>query len=194
MVGIPLQIEQAQRCIQAILFASGEAVSLEKIAEALDIDEKTVKHLIETIREQYQRQDSPFEIAVLGDSCQMCTLPEYGDIIRTALELRRKNPLSQAALEVLAVIAYNQPVTRAFVEQIRGVDCSSIIRSLAEKGLVEESGRLQIPGKPIAYRTTSGFLRSFGLSGLEQLPQLPELPEEEASEEELEGQMDFFEN
>jgi len=192
--GSGLRLENAQRSIEAILFASGEAVTAEKIAQVLDIEEKTVKHLIEKIREQYQQIQSPFEIAALEDAYQMCTLPQYGDVIRAALELRRTTPLSQAAMEVLAVIAYNQPVTRAFVEQVRGVDCSSIVRGLVDKGLVEEAGRLLIPGKPISYRTTANFLRSFELSGLDDLPRLPPLPPEEApTEEQVEGQMDFFE-
>ncbi|MDR2932587.1 MAG: SMC-Scp complex subunit ScpB [Oscillospiraceae bacterium] len=189
-------LQSAERKVEAILFASGDPVEGEKIAQILDIDEKTVKNLIERIRDRYLEQRSPFDIAFLSGAYQMYTLPEYEDVIRAALTLKRSAPLSQAALEVLAVIAYNQPVTRAFVEQVRGVDCSSIVRSLAEKGLIEESGRLNIPGKPIAYRTTANFLRSFGLEGLEQLPTLPqELPDgEDEAEEQLEGQMDFFED
>ena len=187
-------MDAARRNIEAILFAAGEAVEVEKISQALDIEEKTVKNLIERIRENYMEQQSPLDIVKLGESYQMCTLPQYAEPIRAALELRRGGALSPAALEVLAVVAYNQPVTRAFVEQVRGVDCSSIVRSLAEKGLVEEAGRLPIPGKPIAYRTTANFLRVFGLESLEQLPTLPELPAElTAEEEQLEGQIDFFE-
>lgn len=188
------EIDRAERKVEAILFASGEPVGGEKIARALEIEEKTVNHLIERIRERYAKQKSPFDIICLSGAYQMCTLPEYADAIRAALTLRRSQPLSPAALEVLAVIAYNQPVTRAFVEQVRGVDCSSIVRSLAEKGLVEEAGRLNIPGRPIAYQTTPAFLRSFGLESLEQLPTLPaELPPEEGGGGELEGQIDFFE-
>jgi segregation and condensation protein B len=128
----------------------------------------------------------------------MCALPEYSEVIRTTLALKKSAALSQAALEALALVAYNQPVTRAFVEQVRGVDCSNILRGLLEKNLIEEAGRLPIPGKPISYRTTAVFLRSFGLESLEQLPELPEEPglEEELPEEEtgeLEGQIDLFE-
>ncbi len=192
-----MQIEKAQHNIEAILFASGEPVEINKICEALLIDEKTVKNLIERIREGYIDSHSPFDIVSLGDSVQMCTLPEYTDVIREALTLKRTGALSQAALEVLAVIAYNQPVTRSFVEQVRGVDCSTIMRSLVDKILIEEAGRLPIPGKPISYKTTTNFLRSFGLENLEQLPELPDLdtlPEEiEPDDEQLEGQMDFFE-
>lgn len=192
-----MNIEKAEHNIEAILFASGEPVELNKICEVLEIDDKTVKNLIEKLRERYLDSKSPFDIVMLGDAAQMCTLPEYSDIIREALTLKRGGALSQAALEVLAVIAYNQPVTRSFVEQVRGVDCSTIIRNLVDKALVEEAGRLPIPGKPISYKTTANFLRSFGLDSLEQLPELPDLdaePEEiELDDEQLEGQMDFFE-
>ena len=184
-----------ERQIEAIIFAAGEPIELSRIAQALDLEENVVRHCIHRIRERYLEHQSPFDLAILDDAVQMCTLPEYGDVIRSALELRRTAPLSQAALEVLSVIAYNQPVTRSFVEQVRGVDCSSIVRSLVEKGLIEEAGRLNIPGRPIAYRTSPGFLRSFGLTGLEQLPNLPDDAEEEEPQEpeQLEGQMDFFE-
>ena len=191
-------LHDAEHSIEAILFASGEPVELQKICEVMEIDEKTVKNLIERIRERYLYQKSPFDIIMLGDACQMCTLPEYAGIIRKALTLKKSAALSQAALEVLAVIAYNQPVTRAFVEQVRGVDCSSIIKSLADKDLIEEAGRLPIPGKPIAYKPTANFLRCFGLESLEQLPELPQLAPEETggadgAEEQLDGQIDFFE-
>ena len=183
-----------ERQIEAIVFAAGDPIEISRIAQALDVEESVVRHCINRIRERYFDDQSPFDLVMLDNAVQMCTLPEYGNVIRSALELRRTTPLSQAALEVLATIAYNQPVTRSFVEQVRGVDCSSISRSLVEKGLIEEAGRLNIPGKPIAYRTTPIFLRSFGLSSLEQLPVLPEVPEEEKGEaKQLEGQMDFFE-
>lgn len=192
--GKALKWNEYERQVEAIVFAAGEPIELEKIAQVMELEEQMVRHCIQGIRDRYAEQDSPLDIVVLDGAAQMCTHPEYGRVIRAALELRRTTPLSQAALEVLATIAYNQPVTRSFVEQVRGVDCSSIVRSLVEKGLIEEAGRLQIPGKPIAYRTTANFLRSFGLSSLEQLPTLPdaEEPEEEASEE-LDGQMDFSE-
>ena len=191
-----MQFKQLERSVEAVLFASGEPVEVSKICEALQIDDKLVKNLVERIRERYLEQRSPFDIVALGESFQMCTLPEYGEVVRAALELRKAASLSPAALEVLAVIAYNQPVTRAFIEQVRGVDCSSIVRGLCDKALVEEAGRLPIPGKPIAYRTTANFLRSFGLENLAQLPELPELPPDEPAEGEpvqLDGQIDFFE-
>jgi segregation and condensation protein B len=184
-----------ERNVEAILFASGDPIEIEKIAEVLMIDVKTVKNLIEKIRDRYFEQKSPLDVVTLGAACQICTLPEYADTVRPALELRRSAALSPASLEVLAVVAYNQPVTRGFVDQVRGVDCSAIVRSLTDKGLIEEAGRLNIPGKPISYRTTANFLRTFGLESIEQLPTLPELPPEDVAEEEpeLEGQIDLFE-
>lgn len=106
----------------------------------------------------------------------MCTHEKYAPQIRAALETKRATPLSNAAMEVLTIIAYNQPVSKSFVENVRGIDSSSVINNLVEKGLVEEAGRLDVPGKPIVYRTTSVFLRSFGLSSVAELPPLPNQP------------------
>ena len=185
-----------ERRVEAIIFAAGDPIEIAKISQALDTEEDIVKQCIDSIRERYIQQKSAIDIAYLGGAVQMCALPEYADYIRSALVLRRSVPLSQAALEVLATVAYNQPVTRSFIEQVRGVDCSGLVRSLVEKGLIEEAGRLQIPGKPIAYRTTQVFLRSFGLAGLEQLPDLPGDAEEHEDLEipqEIEGQIEFSE-
>ena len=186
-----------ERQVEAIIFAAGDPIEIAKISQALDIQADIVKHYIDKIKRRYADDKSPLDIVYLGSAVQMCTLPEYADCIREALVLRRATPLSQAALEVLATIAYNQPVTRSFIEQVRGVDCVGLVRALVEKGLIEEAGRLQIPGKPIAYRTTGVFLRSFGLAGLEQLPELPNQPSGEAvelgQETEVEGQIDFDE-
>lgn len=192
-----MQLRDAERSIEAILFASGEPIELQKICESLEIEEKTARSLIGRIRERYLACQSPIDVVTLGTSYQMCTLPQYAGVIRRALTLKKNAALSQAALEVLAVIAYNQPVTRAFVEQVRGVDCASIIKNLTDKDLLEEAGRLPIPGKPIAYKTTANFLRCFGLQNLEQLPALPQLELETpddggTAEEQLDGQMDFF--
>lgn len=156
--------------LEAILFAAGEPIELDKLVQALCTNRKTILNGMENIRKRYREQNSPLDVVLLGDACQMCTRPEYTEVIRATLELKRNTPLSPAALEVLALVAYNQPVTRSFIEQVRGVDCSSIVHSLTDKGLIEEAGRLNIPGKPIAYRTTPHFLRAFGLDSLEQLP------------------------
>ena len=188
------RLEQMERDIEAILFACGEPVERTRLAEALETEPDNIHRLVERLRDRYLAAKSPLEIMLLDDSYQMCSMPEYGDIIRKTLLLRKGAALSQAALEVLAVVAYNQPVTRAFIEQVRGVDCSSLVRSLVEKRLVEEAGRMNIPGKPIVYQTTANFLRCFGISSLEQLPLLPSTADDAPiDEEQLEGQIDFFE-
>jgi segregation and condensation protein B len=127
-------------------------------------------------------------IILLDNSCQMVSKKEFAPQIRTVMDLRRNTPLSQAALEVLAVVAYNQPVTKAFVEQVRGVDCSGVIGSLTTKGLVEEKGRLELPGRPLLYGTTENFLRCFNISSLDELPPLPENDEDKESKENGEEQ------
>jgi segregation and condensation protein B len=186
------QLDSTERNIEAILFACGEPIERERLAEALQAEPHLIDLLVQKIRDRYQAAKSALDIISLDGAYQMCTMPQYGSVIRSALELRRGMALSQAALEVLAVVAYNQPVTRSFVEQVRGVDCSSLVRSLTEKRLIEEAGRMNIPGKPIVYRTTANFLRCFGLGGIDQLPVLPKGVEVPPDDDQLEGQIDFF--
>lgn len=164
--------------IEAILFASGSPVELSRIAKALEISEKQAEEQISVLIDDYNSAQRGITIIKLKDSYQMVSVKEYAPQIRTIMDLRRNSPLSQAALEVLAVVAYNQPVTKAFVEQVRGVDCSGVIGSLTLKGLVEEKGRLELPGRPLLYGTTENFLRCFNISSLEELPPLPENDEE----------------
>lgn len=183
-------IDPVQRQILAILFAGGEAVEIGRVAEAIGLDVETVVKYLPNLRDALEDAGMPFELLSLEGKLQLCTQAEYAQVIQKALELRRNQPLSQAALEVLAIIAYNQPVTRSFVEQVRGVDSSGVVTSLQEKGLIEESGRLELPGRPISYRTTSNFLRCFGIESIEQLPTLPNA-ESLPPEDELEGQVDF---
>lgn len=166
-------IDPVQRQILAILFAGGEAVEIGRVAEAIGLEVETVVKYLPSLRDALEDAGMPFELLSLEGKLQLCTQAEYAQVIQKALELRRNQPLSQAALEVLAIIAYNQPVTRSFVEQVRGVDSSGVVTSLQEKGLIEESGRLELPGRPISYRTTSNFLRCFGIESIEQLPTLP---------------------
>lgn len=160
--------------IEAILFSNGAPVEAQRIAEALEITEKQVNEYTDKLIADYKSADRGITIIRLDDSYQMVSCKEYAPQIRTVMDLRRNTPLSQAALEVLAVVAYNQPVTKAFVEQVRGVDCSGVIGSLTSKGLVEEKGRLELPGRPLLYGTTENFLRCFNLSSLDELPPLPE--------------------
>ncbi|MBQ8731382.1 MAG: SMC-Scp complex subunit ScpB [Oscillospiraceae bacterium] len=168
-----MDIKRFRQIIEAILFASGEPIPAERIADTLESDKATVIGIINHLNDIYEERSSGLYIANLGGAYQMCTRPELGEPVKKALDYRRNMPLSQAAMEILAIIAYNQPVTKSFCEQVRGVDCSGVISSLCEKGLIEEAGRLELPGRPIAYRTTAVFLRCFGFTSLTELPALP---------------------
>lgn len=181
--------------IEAILFSSGDSVSVDRIATALELTKKEAEKLSEELMAEYNAADRGITIIKLDNAYQMVSVKEYAKEIRTVMDLRRNTPLSQAALEVLAVIAYNQPVTKAFVEQVRGVDCSGVIGSLTTKDLIEEKGRLELPGRPLIYGTTENFLRCFSLSSLDDLPEPPESTSEslEAEEEkEDDGQLSIF--
>lgn len=176
-----MQEEKLKPTLEAILFACGTPVETERIAQALEISTEQATELCEALKEEYSQRNSGIRIVKLGDSYQMCSVEEYAPQIRIVMDLRRNTPLSQAAAEVLAVIAYNQPVTKAFVEQVRGVDCSGVVANLISRELIEEKGRLELPGRPLVYGTTDHFLRCFNISSLDELPPLPE--EEEKQEE-----------
>ena len=181
--------------IEAVLFSSGDSVEKSRIAQTLEITEKQVEEAVDKLIGDYSAQNRGITIIKLDSAYQMTAVKDYAPQIRTVMDLRRNTPLSQAALEVLAVVAYNQPVTKAFVEQVRGVDCSGVIGSLTTKGLVEEKGRLELPGRPLLYGTTEHFLRCFNRSSLDELPPLPEdgeKKEEEAGEESGDVQMSVF--
>lgn len=166
-----MEVKEVKRAIQAILFASGDPISVDKIANALDIDKQTVSKVLANLMDEFE-EGMGLCIIKLNDEYQMCTKPCYSDYIRKIMDLRRHVPLSPAAMEVLAIVAYNQPVTKAFIEQIRGVDCSGSIASLCTKNLIEEKGRLELPGRPLLYGTTLNFLKCFGISSLDELPSL----------------------
>ena len=169
--------------IEAILFSSGASVETSRIAHALEITEKQVVQHISALINDYTNADRGITIIQLGSAYQMVACKTYAPQIRTVMDLRRNTPLSQAALEVLAVVAYNQPVTKAFVEQVRGVDCSGVLGSLTSKDLVEEKGRLELPGRPLLYGTTENFLRCFNISSLDELPPLPENDDDKSNEQ-----------
>ena len=171
--------------IEAILFSNGDSVEKSRIAQALEIPEKLVDESVDKLIDDYKAHDRGITIIKLDSAYQMTAVKQYAEQIRTVMDLRRNTPLSQAAMEVLAVVAYNQPVTKAFVEQVRGVDCSGVMGSLCQKGLIEEKGRLELPGRPLLYGTTEHFLRCFGIETLEGLPKLPE--KEEDNEEKDDG-------
>lgn len=169
-----MKFSDGMAVVEAVLFASGEPIDTDKLAAAAEIERDTVIKLIDRLNDRYSEQGSALVIQRLGDCYQLMTRPEFAKNIKSALENKRQAPLSQAALEVLAVVAYNQPVTRGFVEQVRGVDSSGVVKSLVERNLLEEYGRLDdVPGRPIAYKTTENFLRCFGLNSLDALPAIP---------------------
>lgn len=173
--------------VEAILFAGGEAVALDRIAQVLGVRTYAVETIVAKLQEKYNTPESGVHLLVLGDSAQFCTNPAFIEPVRAALDLKRNTPLSQAAMEVLAVVAYNQPVTKAFVEQVRGVDCSGVVASLMQKGLLEERGRLELPGRPLLYGTTETFLRCFQLGSIDQLPPPPGQEAPESGEEDEDG-------
>ena len=166
------QIKSIESAIEAILFAAGYPVKYAKIAEVLGLEEKDTKNIIEHMSLDYNDPKSKRGINLLmfPDTCQLSTKEQYAPYIREALGIRRGGNLSASSMEVLAIVAYNQPVTRSFVDQVRGVDSSYAMNSLIDKALIEPCGRLDAPGRPMLYVTTEKFLRVFGLSSLSELP------------------------
>lgn len=172
-----LDMKELESAAEGILFASGEPVHIDRICLALGLDKKTAEQVLQSLAGYYAFERRGVRLISMDNTWQMCSAPEYGDIIRRAFELRKPAKLSQSALEVLAIVAYYQPVTRAYVDQIRGVDSAYTVGLLLDRGLIEECGRLQEPGRPRLYRTTKNFLRSFHLSSLDALPPLPGMEE-----------------
>ena len=166
-------MREIESAVEGILFASGEPVQVERICVALDMDRPTVEQVLQKLMDYYAYERRGIRLLHIEDSWQLCSAPDYADIIRRAFEIRKPAKLSQPALEVLTIIAYYQPTTRAYVDQIRGVDSSYTVGLLLDRHLIEECGRLQVPGRPRLYRTTQAFLRAFHLNSLEELPQLP---------------------
>ena len=181
-----MEMKEIESAIEGILFASGEPVQIDRICLALDMDRPTVEQVLHRLSDQYAFDRRGIRLLQLEDSWQMCSAPDYADIIRRAVEIRKPAKLSQPALEVLTIIAYYQPTTRAYVDQVRGVDSAYTVGLLLERKLIEECGRLQVPGRPHLYRTTKNFLRAFHLNSLEDLPELPGLA--------ADGQMRLGEN
>lgn len=167
------QIKSIEGAIEAILYAAGYPVKYEKIAEVLGLDVNNTKTLISHMAESYNSESSKRGILLLtfDDTCQFCTKEQYAPYIREALGIRRGGNLSASSMEVLAIVAYNQPVTRSFIDQVRGVDSSYAVNSLIDKALIASCGRLDAPGRPMLYATTEKFLRVFGLRSLSELPE-----------------------
>lgn len=165
-------INHGRKIIEAVLFAAGYPVPYTRLAAVLNITAGAVKKTVREFAEEYNEAQRGIMLLTFDDSCQLCTREQYGSYIREALGIKRGGNLSQSSIETLAVIAYNEPVTRAFVDTVRGVDSSYAMSSLAEKNLIEVCGRLDVPGRPRLYRTTDNFLRVFGISSLEDLPEV----------------------
>ena len=168
-----MEMKEIESAVEGILFASGEPVHVDRICMALEIDRPTAERVLQKLMDYYAFERRGIRLLKIEDSWQLCSSPDYADIIRKAFEIRKPAKLSQPALEVLTIIAYYQPTTRAYVDQIRGVDSSYTVGLLLDRHLIEECGRLQVPGRPRLYRTTQAFLRAFHLNSLDELPQLP---------------------
>ena len=164
---------ELQAIVEAVLFASGERLELSRLSEVLDIEDEQTQQILLNLAAELDERHSGVCLLELDGKYQLSTRTKYGDYIRKVLEVKKNAPLSQAAFEVLEVVADNQPVTKAFIEQVRGVDCSGVSATLCQKKLIEEKGRLELPGRPLVYGTTTDFLRCFSFSSLEDLPELP---------------------
>lgn len=168
--------------LEAVLFAAGDAVPVDRLVAALETSREALLDAAAALENLYDFENRGIMLLRLEDKLQLCSRPLYAEAARRVTESRKPPSLSAAALEVLTVVAYRQPVTRAFIDQLRGVDSGGTVAGLLEKGLIEEAGRLDVPGRPMLFRTTEAFLRTFGLSGLEELPELPALEENEQME------------
>ena len=173
-----VDMKEIASAVEGILFAAGEPVDIKRICLALELDRETAETVLRQLGDGYAFERRGIRLLRMEDSYQLCSAPEYADVIRKAFEVRKPAKLSQPALEALTIIAYYQPTTRAYVDQIRGVDSSYTVGLLVERKLIEECGRLQVPGRPRLYRTTKNFLRSFHLTSLEDLPSLPGMESE----------------
>lgn len=161
--------------VEAIIFAFGEPISAEQLSEASGIDTASLDRIVNLLNDRYDETHSALRVLKLDDSYQLATRKEYSVYVKRAFETGRNAALSSAAMESLAIVAYNQPVTKSFVDTVRGVDSSAVMNKLVEKGLIEEAERLEIPGRPIAYRTTKNFLRCFSISSISELPPLKDV-------------------
>ena len=168
-----MELREIEAAMEAILFAAGDPVGVERLCMSLEIDKATAEAVAQRLADRYSFERRGMRLLKMDNTYQLCSAPEYADVVRKTFESRRPAKLSQPALEVLAIVAYFQPTTRAYVEQVRGVDSSYTMGLLVERDLIEECGRLAVPGRPVLFRTTKTFLRSFGLSSLEELPELP---------------------
>ena len=189
-----MKLTEGIAAIEAVMFAHGDPISTDKLAEAVGIDIETTVKLIDQLERRYNVQESGLCILRINDGFQIATREEYAENVKRAIEIKKQAPLSQAAMETLAIVAYNQPVTKSFVEQVRGIDSSSVVNTLVERGLLEEAGRLDLPGRPVSYRTTDNFLRCLGIGSIEELPPLPDREGQLNFDDIAEMEMDNAEN
>jgi len=177
---------------EAILFAAAEPLEYTKIAAVMGLDDDTMLSTLDELTKKLDSDDSGVCLVRMDTKYQLCSKKEFVEPIRSILDLKRNSPLSQAAFEVLAIIAYNQPITKPYIEQIRGVDCSGVVNTLCQRELVEEKGRLDVPGRPVLYGTTANFLRCFSMSSLDELPELPTADREVLMSDVDNGQLSMF--
>lgn len=178
--------------VEAVLFAAAEPIEYTKLASVLGMDDEQILLSMDALSEKYSADNSGICLLKLDTKYQLCSKKEYVEAVRNVLDLKRNAPLSQAAFEVLAIVAYNQPITKPYIEQIRGVDCSGVVNTLCQRGLVEEKGRLDVPGRPVLYGTTADFLRCFSLNSLDDLPELPQSDKEVLMSDVDNGQLSLF--
>lgn len=172
--------------VEAVLFACGEPVEISRLAYAAETEEFEIPNIIDALNKRYENSESSLNILKLGNSYQIATKKEFSKNIKLALEAEKNTPLSNAAMEVLTIIAYNQPVSKSFISHVRGIESGNIVNSLVERELLEEAGRLDVPGKPIAYKTTDVFLRCFGIESIDDLDPIPDvIPDGEISDENI---------
>lgn len=190
-----MEQSELKRALEAILFAAGEPVETERLSKTLECDPDEIDRAARELIDELSYDRRGVRIVHLGKAYQMCSSGEMAEYITKALETRKPPKLSASQLEALTIIAYYQPATKAYVEQIRGVDSSYSVSALLNKQLIEECGRLNVPGRPILYRTTPDFLRTFGLESLDELPEIEkmqfskrEITEKEGTENEPEHQ------
>ena len=199
-----MEINEISSALEAILFAAGESVPASRIAQVLGVEEEKVMNAAAALAAEYEREMRGIRLLRLEDKLQLCSAPEFSQLITMALETRKPPRLSPSALEVLAIVAYYQPVTRAYIDQVRGVDSSYTVGVLTDRGLIEPCGKLDVPGRPTIYKTGDVFLRTMGISSLSELPALPDTASDEGiialqnkidalQSGELDGQMSFGE-
>lgn len=178
-MSIYMEEDRISAALEAVLFAAGDPVPVERLARVLEVEAGQVLAAAKKLADGYSYEQRGVRLLRLGDKLQMCSSPEFSRQISAALEQRKPPRLSPAALEVLAIVAYYQPVTRAYIDQVRGVDSSYTVGVLVERGLIEQGGKLEVPGRPSVYRTGDVFLRTMGISDLSELPALPDLSTDE---------------